>query len=194
MSTALSIWKASFRVLHHWIRRSSSGSARRVRLWWDFVARCSISTTQNVPRTESVQNSCPSFLYDYETWTLYCNHLTQLDNLHVQVFRSILGIRLQDKARNLEVLERVDSTSIHARLLKTKRKGHVIRMEGHRTPGQRLFGELEDSKRKHGRPLKRRTSSDVTGRQKNWNLHCTIALLLKRRTTNMYVCVCMYGE
>ena len=99
-----------------------------------------------------------SLLYGCETWTVYRRHLKQLERFHQRALRSILGIRWQDKVTNTEVFERTNCISIEVMLLKSclRWTGHVIRM-GHRIPKQLpvLFGELEQSHRRQGRPCKR---------------------------------------
>ena len=70
---------------------------------------------------------------------------------------SILGVRWQDKVTNLEVLDRAETTSIEAMILKAQLcwTGHVIRMDDSKIPKQFLYGELCHRKRKRGRPQKR---------------------------------------
>ncbi|KAL6488465.1 hypothetical protein MHYP_G00022060 [Metynnis hypsauchen] len=98
-----------------------------------------------------------SLLYGCETWTLYRKHVKLLESFHIRSLRSILGIRWQDRVTNLEVLDRAESTSIEALILKAQLRwtGHVIRMEPYRIPRQLLYGELSTGKRKQGRPQKR---------------------------------------
>ena len=77
-----------------------------------------------------------SLLYGCESWTLYRRHLKQLENFHMRSLRSILNIRWQDKVTNIEVLDRAESISIEAMILKTQLRwvGHVIRMDDQRLP------------------------------------------------------------
>ncbi|XP_062841273.1 uncharacterized protein LOC134300780 [Trichomycterus rosablanca] len=98
-----------------------------------------------------------SLLYGCETWTLYRRHLKLLEHFHMRSLRSIMGIKWQDRIANLEVLDRAETTSIEAMILKAQLRwtGHVIRMDSNRIPKQLLFGELCKGKRKRGRPLKR---------------------------------------
>lgn len=98
-----------------------------------------------------------SLLYGCETWTLYRKHIKLLERFHMRSLRSILCIRWQDRITNLEVLDRAESTSIEAMILKAQLRwtGHVIRMEPHRIPRQLFYGELCEGKRKRGRPYKR---------------------------------------
>ncbi|KAL6475004.1 hypothetical protein MHYP_G00160440 [Metynnis hypsauchen] len=83
-----------------------------------------------------------SLLYGCETWTLYRKHVKLLESFHMRSLRSILGIRWQDRVTNLEVLDRAESTSIEAMVLKAQLRwtGHVIRMEPYRIPRQLLYG------------------------------------------------------
>ena len=96
-------------------------------------------------------------LYGCETWTLYRRHLKQLEQFHMRCLRSILGIHWQDRVTNLEVLDRADSTSIEAMIIKAQLRwtGHVIRMQDTRMPKQLLYGELSTGERNRGRPRKR---------------------------------------
>ena len=68
--------------------------------------------------------------------------------------RSILGICLQDRISNTEVLDCANSSSIDSMLLKTQLiwVGHVICMEQHRIPWRLLCGELAACKRHQGHP------------------------------------------
>ena len=87
-----------------------------------------------------------SLLYGCETWTVYRQHLKQLERFHQRALRSVLGIRWQDRVTNSEVFERRNCI---------RWTGHVIGMEDHRIPKQLLFGELEQGHRRQGRPCKR---------------------------------------
>jgi transcription termination factor 2 len=99
----------------------------------------------------------PSLLYGCETWTLYRRHIKKLEQVHNPSLRSIMRILWQDHITNQEVLDRANSTSIEARILKAQLRwtGHVIRMEEHRMPRQLLYGELAAGRRNQGRPKKR---------------------------------------
>jgi transcription termination factor 2 len=99
----------------------------------------------------------PSLLYGCETWTLYRRHIKKLEQFHNRSLRSIMRIRWQDHITNQAVLDRANSTSIEARILKAQLRwtGHVIRMEEHRMPRQLLYGELAAGRRNQGRPKKR---------------------------------------
>jgi len=98
-----------------------------------------------------------SLLYGCETWTLYRRHMKQLEQFHQRSLRSIMRVRWQDRITNQEVLDRANSTSIEAMILKTQLRwsGHVIRMDPQRIPRQVFYGELSAGLRKQGRPKKR---------------------------------------
>ena len=98
-----------------------------------------------------------SLLYGCESWTLYRRHVKLLEQFHQRSLRSIMHIKWQDRVTNIEVLERANTVSIEAMLLKAQLRwvGHVIRMSDNRLPKQLLFGELLQGKRKVGRPRKR---------------------------------------
>ena len=95
-----------------------------------------------------------SLLYGCETWTLHRRHVKKLENFHMRVLRSILGISWQDHITNLEVLERANSTSIETVLIKAQLQwvGYVIRMEEFRMPRRLMYGKLQLGKRNQGRP------------------------------------------
>ena len=99
----------------------------------------------------------PSLLYACETWTVYSRHSKQLNAFHMRCLRSLLGIQWQDKVPDTEVLQRAESVSIHAVLLRCQLRwaGHVCRMEDSRLPKRLLYGELTTGSRSRGRPLKR---------------------------------------
>jgi len=80
---------------------------------------------------------------------------------------SILGIRLEDRITNLEVLDRAHSTCVESMLLKAQLcwVGHVIRMEEHRMPRRLLYRERLRSKRRQGRPKKRYKDTVKAGLQ-----------------------------
>ncbi|XP_059849029.1 uncharacterized protein LOC132406918 isoform X1 [Hypanus sabinus] len=98
-----------------------------------------------------------SLLYGCETWTLYRRHVKQLEQFHNRALRSIMQIHWQDRISNLTVLDRANSTSIEAKVLKAQLRwtGHVIRMDESRMPRQLFYGELEQGNRARGRPRKR---------------------------------------
>ena len=98
-----------------------------------------------------------SMLYGCETWTLYRRHIKRLEQFHMRSLRAIMRVRWQDHTTNQEVLDRADSTSIEARVLRAQLRwsGHVIRMEESRIPRQLLYAELTSGSRKQGRPKKR---------------------------------------
>ncbi|KAI8515959.1 hypothetical protein Bbelb_067720 [Branchiostoma belcheri] len=95
-----------------------------------------------------------TLLYGCETWTLYRRHIKQLEKFHMRSLRTIMNIRWQDKITNQEVLDRAQSSSIEALLLKAQLRwsGHVSRMDDSRIPRQLLYGELKLGSRRRGRP------------------------------------------
>lgn len=68
-----------------------------------------------------------------------------------------MGIKWQGKVANLEVVDRADLLCIKAMILKTQITwtGHVARMEPHRIPRQRLYGEPKQGPRPQGHPKRR---------------------------------------
>ncbi|KAI8491112.1 PtdIns(3,5)P(2) sythesis regulation factor [Branchiostoma belcheri] len=95
-----------------------------------------------------------TLLYGCETWTPYRRHIKQLEKFHMRSLRTIMNIRWQDKISNQEVLDRAQSSSIEALLLKAQLRwsGHVSRMDDSRIPRQLLYGELKLGSRRRGRP------------------------------------------
>ncbi|PFX12093.1 RNA-directed DNA polymerase from mobile element jockey [Stylophora pistillata] len=79
-----------------------------------------------------------SLLYGCETWTLYRRHIKLLEHFHMRSLRLIIGIKWQDMITNLEVLDRAETTSIEAMILKAQLrwKGHIIRMDSDGIPKQ----------------------------------------------------------
>ena len=47
-------------------------------------------------------------------------HIKNLEKFHMRALRSILGIRLQDRVTNLQVLDRAHSTSVESMLLEAQ--------------------------------------------------------------------------
>ena len=75
----------------------------------------------------------------------------------MRCLRTLLRIRWQDKVPDTEVLQRAESESIHAILLRSQLwwAGHVQRMDDSRLPKRLLYGELTTGQRSLGRPKKR---------------------------------------
>ena len=69
-----------------------------------------------------------SLLYCCEIWTLYRRHLKKLEQFHTD--------SLARSVSNREILERANTTSIEAMILKAQLRwtGHVIRMDESRIP------------------------------------------------------------
>ena len=99
----------------------------------------------------------PSLLYACETWTVYSRHAKQLNAFHMRCLRTLLRVKWQDKIPDTEVLQRTESVSIHATLLRSQLRwaGHIHRMDDSRLPKRLLYGELSSGKRSVGRPKKR---------------------------------------
>ena len=98
-----------------------------------------------------------TLLYGSESWVRYRCHVRLLERFHQRCLRIIFNIHWSDHVSNVEVLERANTTSIEATLLKTQLRwaGHVSRMEDHRLPKAVLFGELSSGYRNRGAPKKR---------------------------------------
>lgn len=74
-----------------------------------------------------------TLLYGSESWVLYQHHLRLLERFHQRCLRTILNIHWSDFTTNIEVLEKADTTSIEALLLKSQLRwaGYVARMVDH---------------------------------------------------------------
>ncbi|PFX13771.1 Craniofacial development protein 2 [Stylophora pistillata] len=94
---------------------------------------------------------------DIENGVYIRRHIKLVERFHMRGLRSILGIKWQDMITNLVVLDRAETTSIAAMILKAQLRwtGHIIRMDSDRIPKQLLYGVLSKGKRKQGRSLKR---------------------------------------
>jgi len=96
-------------------------------------------------------------VYACETWIVYSWHAKQLNAFHMRCLRTLLRSRWQDKVPDTDVLQRAESESIHAILLRSQLRwgGHVQRMDDSRLPKRLLYGELTAGQRSLGRPKKR---------------------------------------
>ena len=76
----------------------------------------------------------PTLLYSAETYTLYRRHFRQLSKLHLRHLRQILLISWKDHIPNVEVLRRVNMSSIAATLTASRQRwtGRIIRMNDSR--------------------------------------------------------------
>ena len=79
-------------------KASASFGRLRHRLWKDRGVK--LQTKINVYHSVVI----PTLLYASETWTLYRKHINLLDAYHMRCLRSILGVSLQDKYTNNEIL------------------------------------------------------------------------------------------
>src|SRR6266536_6191570 len=123
----------------------------RHRLWDD--RNIKLHTKINVYRAVVIS----TLLYGSETWTLYRRHVKTLEHFHMRCLRPIAGIKWQRKIPNTEVLECCNISGIEAFLYRTnlRWKGHLLRMPDNRLPKAVFYGQLTNSKRSRGRPLKR---------------------------------------
>ena len=92
-----------------------------------------------------------------ETWTVYKRHTKKLNHFHTTRLSKLLGINLQDRVPDTEVLNRAGLPSIQTILMKSQLRwaGHVARMPDNRIPKKLLFGELQVGKRSVIVPQKR---------------------------------------
>ena len=75
----------------------------------------------------------------------------------MRCLRTLLRVKWIDKVPDTEVLQKTESESIHATLLRCQLRwaGHVRRMDDSRLPKRLFYGELSSGKRHLGRPKKR---------------------------------------
>ena len=93
-----------------------------------------------------------------ETRAVYQRHARKTSHLQTTCLREILGIKLQDKVPDTEVLNRAGLPSIHTILMQSQvhMTGHVACMPDSRLPKQLLYGELQhEGKRSCGGRKKR---------------------------------------
>lgn len=83
----------------------------------------------------------------------------KLNTFYLRNTGRILGIKLQDKITNHEVLQRSRTFTIHCLLSNRRLRwlGHIKRMEPNRIPIDLLFSQLENGTRPLGRPHLRYT-------------------------------------
>ena len=93
-------------------------------------------------------------LYGSETWTTHARPEGRLNTFHSRTIRRILGISLQDKVTNADVLSRAGRPTMYTlfRQRRLRWLGHVCRMEDGRIPKYILYGELALGRRTTGRP------------------------------------------
>ena len=113
-----------------------------------------------------------SILYECKTWKLYRRQIKQLEKFHMRALRSTIKICWQHCITSLEVLERANSTSTEAMLIKAQLcwVGHVVRMDINRIPHHLLCGELTTGKRNQCHP--RKQFKDIIKANLQWcNIH-----------------------
>ena len=83
-----------------------------------------------------------ALLYGAESWTLFRQHINQLNSFHMHCLRSICGIKWQDKARYSDVLQRCNITGIEAFLIKIHLRWaeYLVQMDDTRVPKQHFYG------------------------------------------------------
>ena len=98
-----------------------------------------------------------TLLYGAESWTIYCQHVKQLEAFHIRCLQRILGLTWQDKVPHSEILHRTNLLSIESTLAEKQLRwiGHVIRMPEHRLPRQILYSQLPEARRNPGGQKKR---------------------------------------
>ena len=95
-----------------------------------------------------------TLLYGAETWITYAHQLKRLQSFHTRLLRKVIGNKWEDKATNLEVLDKSGQECIDTiiGMKRLKWLGHIERMDDQRISKQVLYGESELGKRKVGSP------------------------------------------
>lgn len=113
------------------------------------------------PTKFQVYEACilSTLLYSSETWNCNMSQENKLNTFYLRNTGRILGIKLQDKITNHEVLQRSRTFTIHCLLSNRRLRwlGHIKRMEPNRIPIDLLFSQLENGTRPLGRPHLRYT-------------------------------------
>ena len=96
-------------------------------------------------------------LYGCETLTLYARHIRLLERFHIRCIREMLGLGWQDRVPHVEMLARVNLTSIECMVARNQLRwiGHVYRMPPERYPRRVLYGQLSEGTRPAHGPKKR---------------------------------------
>ena len=98
----------------------------------------------------------PILLYGAESWTTLSSHLQKLETFHMGCLRTILGLSLRDRVRNVYILQRckVPSIATTIRLYRLRWFGHVCRMDESRFCQRVMLGECAQGSRPRGGPTK----------------------------------------
>ena len=136
-------------------RRMGKAAATMARL----NNRVWLNTRLTTSTKTRVYNACvlSTLLYGAESWPIYASQEDKLNAFHMRCLRRLLGITWRDKIPNRDVLLRTKTLSLYSIMAKRRLRwlGHVSRMDNGRIPKDLLYGELEQGKRKTGRPLLR---------------------------------------
>lgn len=133
---------------------------RRTRLAaWSFGRlKNSIWTNHDISRSLKIRIYksliLPIATYGSESWTLRKSTKQKLEVFEMRCLRSILGVSLRDKMRNVDIRRQLDmNTTITDVVTKRRLKwfGHVIRMPACRLPNQAYHNDF-DTPRQRGRP------------------------------------------
>ena len=89
-----------------------------------------------------------TLLYGCEPWMVYQHHARKLNCFHAICLRKLLGIKLQDKIPDTEVLRCTSLPSMYTILMQSQLhwEGHVVHMPDHWLPKRLFYGELQQGK------------------------------------------------
>jgi hypothetical protein len=111
-------------------RASGIFASLRKRLW----SRAEVSQKTKLRVLDAAVMSV--LLYGAESWPMLAQDLRRLEVFQNRVLREILGVRLTDRVRVMDLRDRAGAPSIEARLVKARLRllGHVARMPQERLP------------------------------------------------------------
>lgn len=139
--------------------RNGKEVERRIKIGWrKFWSLRSILKAEKVSRRakSKVIKSCilPTITYGCQTWSLSKVQYERLRVTHMQMLRSVMKIRREDKIRNEEVLRRMnveETLDMIVKRSKLKWAGHVARMNKERWAWKATFWSPVMEKRGRGR-------------------------------------------
>jgi hypothetical protein len=95
-----------------------------------------------------------TLLYGSESWSTYMRQEHQLNIIHMQCLKKILGVTWKDRISNHEILVHAGIPSIYSLLSQRRLRwiGHVSRTQDGRIPKDIMYGNIEQGTRATGRP------------------------------------------
>ena len=99
----------------------------------------------------------PILLFGCETWALTQQQLDTLERVHSSCLRQILGVRVSDRHKLVELRKQCGTVSLadHISAARLRWFGHIVRMEHGRIPHIALFSTIPEKSRPVGKPPQR---------------------------------------